>query len=242
MRLMWIVGATLLISLVSLIGLVGIILSKKTLKNVLVFLVSLSAGTLMGGVFLHLLPEAMEELETKMVLNTTLLSFLLFFVLEKVLGWRHCHESECEIHSFGYMNLFGDAIHNFVDGLVIAGAFVNSIPLGMSTSLAILVHEIPQEIGDFGVLVHAGFKKRQALLMNFLSGLAAVFGALLGYFISESGVAMEKFLLPLAAGGFLYIGASDLLPEIRKEKSLKKSILSFVIFLVGIGMMWLLVD
>jgi len=239
---MWIVGATLLISLVSLIGLVGIILSKKTLKNVLVFLVSLSAGTLMGGVFLHLLPEAMEELETKMVLNTTLLSFLLFFVLEKVLGWRHCHESECEIHSFGYMNLFGDAIHNFVDGLVIAGAFVNSIPLGMSTSLAILVHEIPQEIGDFGVLVHAGFKKRQALLMNFLSGLAAVFGALLGYFISESGVAMEKFLLPLAAGGFLYIGASDLLPEIRKEKSLKKSILSFVIFLVGIGMMWLLVD
>lgn len=205
-------------------------------------MVSLSAGTLMGGVFLHLLPEAMEELETKMVLNTTLLSFLLFFVLEKVLGWRHCHESECEIHSFGYMNLFGDAIHNFVDGLVIAGAFVNSIPLGMSTSLAILVHEIPQEIGDFGVLVHAGFKKRQALLMNFLSGLAAVFGALLGYFISESGVAMEKFLLPLAAGGFLYIGASDLLPEIRKEKSLKKSILSFVIFLVGIGMMWLLVD
>lgn len=240
MRLMWIIGTTLLISLVSLVGLVGIILSKKTLKSALVFLVSLSAGTLIGGVFLHLLPEAMEELEIRMVLNITLLSFLLFFVLEKVLGWRHCHESECEIHSFGYMNLFGDAIHNFIDGLIIAVAFMNSISLGISTSLAILVHEIPQEIGDFGVLVQAGFKKRMALLMNFLSALVAVLGTLLGYFVSESGVAMEKFLLPLVAGGFLYIGASDLLPEIRKEKSLKKSILSFVIFLVGIGIMWLL--
>jgi len=185
------------------------------------------------------LPEAIEA-QPGAVTNLFLMvlaSFVMFFVLEKLL-WRHCHEKACPIHIFAYLNLFGDGVHNFIDGLVMAGSFVVSIPLGLITILAIAAHEIPQELGDFGVLIYGGFKPRKALALNFVTALTAVAGGVSGYyFFPYLGGAMI-FMLPFAAGGFLYIAASDLVPELHKEKSTVRTLLSFASFLVGIILMW----
>ena len=238
MTLIYILIASLLISLISLVGVFTLSLKTKSLKKALVFLIALSAGTMMGGVFLHLLPEASELLPIETVLSSTLLSFILFFLIEKVLHWRHCHEHGCEIHSFGFMNLIGDGVHNFIDGLLIAGAFVVDYKLGIVTAIAVALHEIPQEIGDFGVLLHAGFSKKRALAFNFLSAITALLGAFIGFYLSESVEQISAYLLALAAGGFLYISASDLLPEMRKEPKLSKTLISLLIFLLGIGVMY----
>ena len=242
MTLLSILTASLLVSLVSLIGVFTLSLKKEQIEKILVFLIAIAAGTLMGGVFYHLLPEAMEQLSVNAVLQTTLWSFVFFLLIEKVLHWRHCHDEDCSVHSFGYMNLIGDGVHNFIDGLVIAGAFMTNIPLGWATTIAIASHEIPQEIGDFGVLLHAGFSRKRALFFNFVSALLAMGGAIAGYFLSEQSETLAAYLLPLAAGGFLYIAASDLLPEIRKHNTLAKMITSFVCFLLGIGLMLLVKD
>lgn len=144
------------------------------------------------------------------------------------------------MHSFGYMNLIGDGVHNFIDGLIIAAAFLLNIKLGLVTTLAVALHEIPQEIGDFGVLLYSGWKKKKALIANFLTALTVVAGGLFGYFLAGKIDNLILFLMPFAAGGFLYIAASDLMPEIRKEPSLKKSLASFLIFLLGVLFMFLL--
>ena len=167
-----------------------------------------------------------------------LFSFVLFFLIEKLLHWRHCHKKNCQVHTFGYMNLFGDAVHNFIDGLVIASTFIIDVKLGIITSFVIALHEIPQEIGDFGVLLYSEFSRKKALLANFLVALTAVFGGIFGYFLSFQIENITSYLLPFAAGGFIYIAASDLMPEIRKEASLKKSMLSFGVFLLGIVIMY----
>lgn len=236
--LIYILGATLLISSGALVGIVTLAMQEERLEKILLLLVSLSAGALMGGAFLHLLPEAVEELGGG-VFEMVLVAFVGFFVLEKVLHWRHCHKGRCGVHSFGYLNLFGDAIHNFIDGLVLAGAFVVDIRLGMVTTLAVALHEIPQEVGDFGVLLYAGFEKKKALLANFGVALMVVVGGVLGYWMAHRIEGFVPYLLPLAAGGFIYIAASDLLPEIRKEKDAKKSVASFGMFMLGIVIMLL---
>ena len=194
----------------------------------------------MGGAFLHLLPEASSEIPINRLFIITLVAFIFFFFMEKILYWRHCHKDHCEIHTFGYMNLFGDALHNFIDGLVIAGAFLINIGLGVATTLAIAIHEIPQEIGDFGVLIHAGFKRKKALIINYLIALTVVLGAIVGYFLSFYLESIIPYLLPFAAGGFIYIASSDLMPEIRKEPKLSRSIGSFMIFILGLVIMYLL--
>jgi len=214
-------------------------IKEKLLQKILLFLVSLSAGALMGGAFIHLLPEAQEKYRDGNMFLIVLLSFIFFFFVEKLLHWRHCHKGECEIHTFGYMNLFGDAVHNFIDGLVIAATFLTDIKLGIATSLAVFLHEIPQEIGDFGVLLYSGFGRKKAIISNFLVALTAVLGGLIGYFLSFSIDRFTTYLLPFTAGGFIYIAASDLMPEIRKETNLKKSLVSFAIFIVGILLMFL---
>jgi zinc and cadmium transporter len=229
---------TFIISLISFIGIFALALKEKFLEKIVLFLVSLSAGALMGGAFLHLLPESVELREGLDVFLFVLVGFVLFFLIEKILHWRHCHKGECEIHTFTYMNLIGDSIHNFIDGLIMATSFVVSIPLGMTTTMAIALHEIPQEIGDFGVLIYGGFSKRKALVLNFLVALTAVLGGLIGFFISNMVEDVKIFILPFAAGGFLYIAASDLIPEIRKEISLKKSMICFGIFILGIFIMY----
>jgi zinc and cadmium transporter len=235
--LLLIILSCFLITACALSGVFFLYLNEKILDKISLFLVSLSAGALMGGAFLHLLPEAQEKLGTDMY-AIVLVAFMFFFILEKLLHWQHCHKQECEVHSFGYMNLVGDTIHNFIDGLVIASTFLVDPKLGITTTLVIALHEIPQEIGDFGVLVHAGFKKTKAIAVNYLVALSVVAGGVVGYFASFSLERIIPMLLPFAAGGFIYIAASDLMPEIRKEKKLSKSIISFLTFVIGIIIMY----
>lgn len=237
--LFYILISNFIISLVGLIGIFTLTIKEKLLQKILLFLVSLSAGALMGGAFIHLLPEAQEKYRDGNMFLIVLLSFIFFFLIEKLLHWRHCHKGKCEIHTFGYMNLFGDSIHNFIDGLVIAATFLTDIKLGIATSLAVILHEIPQEIGDFGVLLYAGFGKKKAIIANFLIALTAVLGGLVGYFLSFSIDRFTTYLLPFTAGGFIYIAASDLMPEIRKETNLKKSLVSFAVFIMGVLLMFL---
>jgi zinc and cadmium transporter len=235
----YIVIATFLISSGALIGIFSLAARKESLKKILLFLVGLSAGTLMGGAFIHLIPEALEELPAVFLFSLVLFSFIIFYFIEKILHWRHCHEEDCQVHTFGYLNLIGDSIHNFIDGLIIAATFLIDIKLGLTTSIAIALHEIPQEIGDFGVLIYAGFKRAKALILNFLVALTVVVGGIVGYFLSFYLEELIIYLLPFAAGGFFYISTSDLIPEIRKERDVKKSLISFTFFLIGIAIMYL---
>lgn len=242
MTLGWIIAATLVISGGSLIGVTALTLKEERLQRWLMLLVSLSAGALMGGAFLHLLPEANEMFDEGELFGWVLASFVGFFLVEKVFHWRHCHDGgRCEDHEFfGHMNLLGDGIHNFIDGLVLAGAFMTEIRLGIIATLAVAIHEIPQEIGDFGVLLYAGWPKKKAILANLAVALTAVAGGIAGYLLSSATAEMEKYLLAAAAGGFIYIGAADLLPEIRRERNTDKSIVAMGMFVAGIIMMWLL--
>jgi len=237
--LVYIITASILISLGALIGVFTLFLGEKKLSRILLLLISLSAGTMMGGAFIHLLPEASEKLPSENLNMMVLLSFIFFFLVEKLFHWRHCHKGNCKTHTFGYMNLLGDAIHNFIDGLIIAATFLVDVRLGIVTSFTIALHEIPQEIGDFGVLLYAGFGKQKAFVVNFMVALTVVFGGIIGYFLSYRLENLIPYLLPFAAGGFIYIAASDLMPEIRKEESLKKSISSFGVFLIGVLIMFL---
>ena len=234
--LLWILGSTILISLIAFIGVLTLFMKEKLLEKILLFLVALSAGALMGVAFLHLLPEAVVHGAD--VFAYVLIGFIIFFLVEKILHWRHCHKGKCPVHTFAYMNLLGDGVHNFIDGLIIAASFVVDINLGIITTLAVALHEIPQELGDFGVLVYAGFKKRRALFLNFVSAVTAILGGIIGYLLSTSIESSMIFLLPFAAGGFIYIAASDLIPEIRKETMLKKSMISFGVFILGILIMY----
>lgn len=238
-KLIYIIIANFFISLASLVGVFTLSIKEKTLSKFLLFFISLSAGAMMGGAFLHLLPEASEKINNSLMFGIVLFSFILFFLIEKVLHWRHCHKGHCEVHTFGHMSLFGDAFHNFIDGLAIAGTFMIDVKLGIITSLAIALHEIPQEIGDFGVLLYSGFSRKKALISNFLVALTAVLGGIIGYFLSLQIENMTSYLLPFTAGGFIYIAASDLMPEIKKETNLKKSMVSFGVFLAGIAIMFL---
>ena len=237
-ELIWILGATLIVSLISLIGILTISMKKSLFNEILVVLVGLSAGTLIGGAFLHLIPEALEASESGFVFMLILVGFSVFFLMEKLLKWHHCHKGECDVHTFTYMSLLGDGVHNFIDGLIIAASFMVSIPFGVVTTIAIIAHEVPQEMGDFAILIYGGFSKLKALLYNFLTSLSAILGALIGFFLSNYIGELTSALIPLAAGSFIYIAASDLIPELHKELKVKKSIASFILFIGGIGLMW----
>ena len=235
----YILLATFLISLLSLVGIFSLYFKKKTLDNVLFYFVSLSVGALLGGAFLHLIPEAYTSIGS-LTFIFVIIGFLLFFCVEKILHWHHCHKGECHIHPFGYVNLIGDAVHNFIDGLIISAAFLSSITLGWTTTLVIALHELPQEIGEFGVLLYAGFKKKKALFFNFISALSTVLGGIIGILLSNYVSSFIIYLLPIAAGGFLYISASDLVPELKKETGLKKSLIYLVIVIIGIALVSLI--
>jgi zinc and cadmium transporter len=237
-ELLYIIIVTFFIALIAFIGIFALALKDKLLSKILLILVSLSAGALMGGAFLHLIPEAVEESEGTDVFLFVLVGFILFFIIEKVLHWRHCHKGKCDVHTFHYMNLVGDTIHNFIDGLILAASFVTSVELGLTTTVAIAAHEIPQEIGDFGVLIYGGFKKKKAIILNFVVALTIVLGGIVGYLISKSVESAVTFLLPFAAGGFIYIAATDLVPEIKKELDFKKYMATLVVFILGILIMW----
>ena len=233
--LLQILIAVFIVSLVSVLGIL-IFFREKILNKILFFLVSFAAGTLLGAAFLDLLPEALEDGFKETVPVFILIGILSFFVLEKFLHWHHHHaghENE-EVHGFTYLNIFGDAIHNFLDGAVIAISFMNNTALGIIATIAIIAHEIPQEIADFSILIYGGFSKAKALVYNFMTALTAVIGALAAYFYSSAIQNSSTFLTSFAVGGFVYIASTDLIPEIQKEKNLKKSFVQFILMFFGI--------
>ena len=239
-ELFWIIGATFAISLISFIGVVTLAIRGKNLDKILLLLVSFSAGALMGNAFLELMPEALEFSSGVYPFIYLLAGFILFFVVEKAFHWRHCHKKNCPEHTFAYMNLIGDSVHNFIDGLILAATFVTDINLGVATTIAVSIHEIPQEIGDFGVLIYGKFTAARAVMLNFITALTAVLGGIIGYVITSYAHSISGMLIPIAAGGFVYIAASDLIPEIRKENDVIKSALNIMIFIIGIALMYTL--
>lgn len=242
--LFYILISTFLISLIAFVGALTLFLKEELLNKLLLVLVSFSAGALIGGAFLHLIPEAISQVEPDQVLTLFLyliLGFCMFFILENLISWHHHHAMKHpKIMPFSYLILISDAIHNFIDGLIIAASFVVAFPVGIVTALAVALHEIPQEIGDYGVLVYGGFKKLRALVLNFLSAITVVLGGFIGFLLSERIGESIVFLLPFAAGNFIYIASSDLIPEIKHKAGFKKSLTYFCIFLLGIGAMYLL--
>jgi zinc and cadmium transporter len=173
------------------------------------------------------------------MLQVVVIGIVFFFVMEKFLHWRHCHDEECAVHSFAYLNLIGDGVHNFVDGMAIAASFFVSYAIGFATTLAVVFHEIPQELGDFGVLIYGGFGRRKALTY-FMSALSAVAGALAIYWLDIYVHGFERFLIPFAAGGFMYVAATDLMPQLHKETHAKESMVQLFSLLAGIGLMLVL--
>lgn len=238
-NLFWAVGASIVVSLISLIGIFSLLLKEGWLNKILIVLIGFAAGGLIGGAFLHIIPEALEQSKDKSVFLYVILGLIFFFILEKYFYWRHCHNGICDVHAFTYLNLIGDGIHNFIDGLVIGASFIVSIHFGIVTTLVIVFHEIPQELGDFGVLVYGGFSKSKALFYNFISALTCILGAVGGYYISENIRGFFVFLLPFIAGGFIYIAACDLMPELHKHTDFKKTAFSMLAFLTGIFFVFL---
>lgn len=230
-------ASVLAVSAISLMGAIAFSLNAEKLRGILVYLVSFSAGAFFGDVFFHLLPEATKNGFTLDVSFYIISGIAFSFIAEKIIRWRHCHlpTTEEHPHPFAMMNLVGDSLHNFIDGVIIAASYLASVPLGIATTLAVIFHEIPQELGDFGILLHGGFGKRKAMLYNFLTALTSVIGALITLYLGSSE--MTGVLIPFAAGTFLYIAGSDLIPELHKEAESKKSFFQFIAFSVGVGIM-----
>ena len=235
--------SVLLTSLMGFAGVLTLPLKGDALKKLLLLLVSFSAGALFGDAFLHLLPEAVENNGFTYQVSISLLAGIIgFFILEKIICWRHCHieTSSKHPHPFAWMNLIGDGLHNFLDGMIIAGSYIANPGLGAATTIAVILHEIPQEIGDYGVLIHGGFSRFKALLLNFSAQLSSVLGALLILALNSKNDALVSFLIPFTAGGFVYIAGSDLIPEIHKETGTLRSVMQLCSLLLGVGLMWLL--
>jgi len=236
--LIYIVAATFIISLFAFVGIFTFLIREDWLNRALLVLVALSSGALLGGAFLHLIPETIEHIGASIsIFLYLLLGFSVFFILEQFLEWHHQHTAFHRAKPFSYLILISDGVHNFIDGLIIAASFVASFPLGIATTLAVALHEIPQELGDFGVLVYGGFSRRRALIFNFASAITAIMGGIIGYFASSMMQTSLFYLLPFAAGNFIYIAAADLIPEIKHHVSLRRSLVHFAVFLVGITIM-----
>ncbi|MFA6526332.1 MAG: ZIP family metal transporter [Candidatus Buchananbacteria bacterium] len=234
-----IIGAVI-VGLVSFVGALSLLLRENFLHKIIIYLVAFSAGALMGGAFFHLLPEALDQGSGSIyIFSWLLLGFCLFYIMERLLRWHHCHNGECESHAhLGWMNIIGGGIHNMIDGMIIYAAFSIDVNLGWSVLLSIILHEIPQELGDFGVLIYSGFSKAKALFYNFISAMIAVIGVIFAYLISNIYPNFHYLLLPVAAGGFIYIAASDLIPELHKDSNTKRSFIYFLIFAFALAFMF----
>ena len=232
-----------LISLISLVGILTIMLGVQRLDRVIPLLISLAVGSLFGDALVHLLPEAFEDSDsTALISFSVLLGILVFFLLERFLHWHHEHHAQSvnPAHPVAYLNIASDGVHNFLDGLIIGASYLVSAPIGAATTVAVALHEVPQELGDFGILVHAGFSPGRALLMNFLTGILALLGVVISLLLGPQVDDYTTFMLPFTAGGFIYIAGSDLIPELHHEHGLPGSAAQFAFMLVGIGLMYLL--
>ena len=235
------IGLSLVGGLGGLLVASGILLVKDSARSKLIpWLVSYAVGALLGVSMLALLPASLEELPPPRVFTTLLLGILLFFVLEKLVLWRHCHTHDCEVHeSTVFPVLIGDAFHNFVDGAVIAAAVLTSIPLGVTTAVAVAAHEIPQEVGDFAILLHAGYSRSRALLLNVLSAVSSAVGAVAAFFAFDSVPRLLPYFLALAAASFLYVAMADLIPGLHRGRTDASSMRQ--ILLIGAGVATMLV-
>jgi zinc and cadmium transporter len=240
--LLQILASTVAVGLISVIGILLFGL-RLNIRKITFYLISLASGTLLGGAFLHLIPEALEHGNGNPLLWIALGVFL-FFVLEKLLIWRHCHgHQRPEDHSrpvAANMILAGDVIHNFIDGVIIAGAFMAGPELGLSITLAIILHEIPQELGDFGILIHGGYTMKQAVIANLLTASAAVAGGLITYFFFSTSSIVNLYVLPMAAGGLLYVALADLIPQLHEQVDIKQALAQILLLGSGFGVMLLL--
>jgi len=239
----WLYGiaSVIIVSLISLVGIIIFPVKEENLRKILLYFVSFAAGALLGDAFIHLMPEIVGQLGFTLSLSFYLLSgIVISFIVEKFIHWRHCHipTSDSHPHPFAYMNLFADAVHNFIDGIIIAASYLVSIPVGIATTLAVFFHEIPQEIGDYGILLHGGFTRGKALFFNFLSAATAIIGAIIALILSAYVENLTLMLIPFAAGSFIYIASSDLIPELHKETAASKSVLQLIMFLIGILIMF----
>ncbi len=238
--------SVILVSLLSLLGIAFFLFEGSFVKKSLLYFVSFSTGGLLGDVFIHIMPDLAKRPATFGQSLYVLLGGIVFsFVIEKIIHWRHCHalpseESADHHHSIGIMSATGESVHNFIDGIVIAASFLASIPIGISTTLAVIFHEVPHEIGNFAVLLHSGFNRKKAILLNLLSASTSILGAI---FVLVSSTTLSSFtnsLLPFAAGNLLYIAGSDLIPELHKETAWRKSIGQLLALIGGMAVMYLL--
>jgi len=233
-----------IVSLISLVGVLTFAISGNFLRRILILLVSFAAGALLGDVFIHLLPEVVKEFGFRLEISLyVLVGILIFFILEKFIQWRHCHmpTTKAHAHPVALMNLIGDGLHNLIDGMIIAGSYIASIQLGIATTIAVVLHEIPQEMGDFGILLHGGFNKVKALFFNFVTALFAVLGAVIAFIIGSGIENFSLYMIPITAGGFIYIAGSDLIPELHKTcVPASKSVAQLIAFVLGMFVMLLL--
>jgi len=232
--LAYIILGGVLMSAIALIAGVTLLLQPATLRRLLLPLVAFAAGSLMGGAFFHMLPAAEAVgLDALVVGIAVVCGFSVFFVLELALHWHHCgHAPGSDKQPLTYLVLIGDALHNFLGGLAIAGTFLVDARLGITSWLAAAAHEIPQGLGNFGVLVHGGWPARKALLYNVLTGLTFLIGSLVTYFMSSQ--IDVRWLIPFAAGNFLYIGAADLVPQVNKHFDLASNVVHIFAFALGL--------
>lgn len=228
-----ILAASVFGSVAAMAGGVFLLWRENWARRVSLFLVSFAAGSLLGAVFFEILPEILDGGGNIMLLMVAIVGgFLLFFLTEKFLRMYHCHDQTvCDSHVFTKTVLAGDTFHNFFDGVAIAAAFLVNVPAGIATTAAIFLHEIPQEMGDFGVMLHAGYSKGRVFFYNFISALANLTGATLGYFFLPFFAGANLYFLALTAGSFLYIAAADLIPEVHRRSSPKGFGHALMIFL-----------
>jgi len=233
--------STLIVSLVSFSGVLFLALQPKILRQVVFILVSFAVGALFGNSFFMLIPESFHLIENQQLIGILIVAgILMMFVIEKFIHWRHNHSignTEHQHAPYGYINLLSDGLHNFTDGIIIAAAWMVSPEAGIATTLAVVLHEVPQEISDFGVLTSAGFKRGKALFFNFLSGCAAILGAVVTLLLGSLANEYSIYILPIAAGGFIYLAGSDLIPELQREKTTRKSTIQLIAIIAGLALM-----
>lgn len=234
MNIVYAYGAVIIVSLLSLLGVVLLSFKRSLLTKIMPVLLAVSSGVLLGSTFTDLIPESVEQLQDTAYLYI-LIGIITFFSIEKMLNWHHHIDGDHagESKSAGYLSLFGDAIHNFTDGIIIGGAFLVSIPLGISVSLAVIAHEIPHELADFTILLHSGFSNQKAIIFNFLSATTAILGTIMVIQIASFAETVIPYLIPFAAGNFLYIAMSDLIPELHKSRSKVSSIVQITSIICG---------
>ncbi|MEI8339664.1 MAG: ZIP family metal transporter [bacterium] len=244
--------AVVLVSFLSLLGIVFFFIKEAWLKRLIFVLISVSVGSLFGDAFIHLLPESLKSISGTSAASFVLIGLLIFFILEKFVHWRHEHGDDLEetethheegehcekVQPVGYVVLLGDGVHNFIDGVIIAVSFLAGPAVGWATTLAVVLHEIPQELGHFAILIHSGFSKTKALFYNFVSALTAILGAVVTLVFVEKVTSAIPYLLALAVGGFIYIAGSDLVPQLHKKTGIKDSFVQLISILIGVGLMF----